>query len=52
MPATHVIDVDLARVSDEDGDFIRYLAWGDFVEVVGDATANPVRVKATKMVAT
>ena len=51
MPATHVTDVDLAKVSDEGGEFIRYLAWGDFVEVVGDPAANPVRVKATKMVA-
>jgi beta-lactamase superfamily II metal-dependent hydrolase len=51
MPATHVINVDLAKVSDDDGEFIRYLAWGDFVEVVGAPAANPVRVKATKMVA-
>jgi beta-lactamase superfamily II metal-dependent hydrolase len=50
MPATHVINVDLARVSDDGGRFLRYLAWGDFVEVVGDPAANPVRVRATKMV--
>jgi beta-lactamase superfamily II metal-dependent hydrolase len=50
MPASHVINVDLARVSDDTGKFLRYLAWGDFVEVVGDPDASPVRLKATKMV--
>jgi len=50
MPATHVINVDLAQVKDSDGKFLRYLAWGDFVEVVGDANASPVRIRAVKMV--
>jgi hypothetical protein len=50
MPATHVINVDLARVTDDGGSFLRYLAWGDFVEVVDDPDANPVRIRATRMV--
>ena len=51
MPATHVINVDLARVTADDGSLLRYLAWGDFVQVVGAADADPVRVRATRMVA-
>jgi beta-lactamase superfamily II metal-dependent hydrolase len=50
MPATHIVNVDLARVKDDNGEFLRYLAWGDFVEVVGDPDANPVRIRATRMV--
>lgn len=51
MPATHVINVDLARITADDGTLLRYLAWGDFVEVVGAADGDPVRVKTTRMVA-
>lgn len=50
MPATHVVNWHLARVSDGTGKFLRYLAWGDFVEVVGDPEAKRVRIKTTKMV--
>jgi metallo-beta-lactamase superfamily protein len=50
MAATHVINVDLARVLDQDGKFLRYLAWGDFVEVVGDPGGDPVRIRTTRMV--
>lgn len=50
MPATHVINVDLARINDDTGNFLRYMAWGDFVEVVGGADADPVRIRTTKMV--
>jgi hypothetical protein len=50
MPATHIVNVDLARVKDDNGEFLRYLAWGDFIEVVGDPDANPVRIRATRMV--
>ncbi len=50
MSVTYVINVDLAQVNDDGGRFLRYLAWGDFVEVVGAPEANPVRIRATKMV--
>jgi beta-lactamase superfamily II metal-dependent hydrolase len=45
-----VINTDLAKVSDDAGDFVRYLAWGDPVEVVGSPGTKSVRVKATRMV--
>jgi hypothetical protein len=49
-PATHVINVDLARVNDDGGRFLRYLAWGDFVEVGGDPDTDPIRIRTIKMI--
>jgi hypothetical protein len=52
MAATHAINVDLAKILDDEGKLLRVAAWGDGVELdsPADADKKEVKVRTVKMV--